>query len=151
MTCRRFSLAAFATLLLLLSSTFANVSYAADYCGDATTRLNAGDDPGPYGLVCPVIRVFNFFLLAVGAALVVTIIYGAIKVSMSLGDPKGLAGAKNTWTFAVVGAAIILFSFVIYIVLCAAIGITPWQPSEMVNKLQEGLAGFIGAAGITGQ
>ena len=69
-------------------------------------------------------RVFNTLVYASGVVLVAMIAYGIIKSSMAAGDPRGLEGAKQTWTYAVYGFFVIVLFFSIFLIITRALGIS---------------------------
>ena len=73
--------------------------------------------PLPSQIFCPLIKVVNLGLILVGAVLIIMIVMGAIKMATALGDPKGLQGANLTWTYAVIGAFIVLASITLISIL----------------------------------
>jgi hypothetical protein len=79
---------------------------------DCTTPLTGGEaSAGPPTLaqvLCPIIRVVNIAILGAGAIFVLMLLYGGVKLTLALGDPKGFEGAKNTITWAVIGFLIII-------------------------------------------
>jgi hypothetical protein len=137
--------------LTVLSLSPVHVAYADDFqstCDTATTDLQNGDAPSPRAVLCPVVRVFNVLILSVGVILIIMIGYGSVKVFMSLGEPKGLAGAKQTWTFAVIGGGIVLFFFVFYTIVANALGLGAYTPMGLVNLIDNGLVSFFVTAQI---
>lgn len=79
--------------------------------------------------LCPLQGAINIGLYFVGAALIIMILYGAIKAITSVGDPKQLEGAKSTWSYAVYGFLIILLSLTIVTIAFALFGsdVTPFN------------------------
>ncbi len=55
----------------------------------------------------------NLFLMIVGAAAVVMIIYGGFKYITSAGDSSGVTSAKNTILYAVLGLIVVLLAYAI--------------------------------------
>jgi hypothetical protein len=53
-------------------------------------------------------NIFNVVVGVAGLVLVVMIAYGVWKSSMAVGDPRGLEGAKQTWTYAVFGFFVVV-------------------------------------------
>ena len=52
-----------------------------------------------------------------GIALFITLLTGGIKYITSGGDPKAVAGAKNTITYAIGGLLLILVSYLILVII----------------------------------
>lgn len=133
--------------VFILLVAYLNISFALD-CSSVDAAIAAGQDPGVLGIVCPAARVFNFFLMAVGVALVVMIGYGTIKIALSQGDPKGLAGSRLTWTHAVQGALVVLFSIAVYIVIANLFGIKAGSPDSLLCRMSKAMDPLVTAAGI---
>jgi hypothetical protein len=108
----------FISLLLMVSCT----SYAQstgngfDCSGYKEAILSPSAPEDILYLFCPLQGAINIGLYFVGAALIILILYGAIKAVTSVGDPKQLEGAKMTWNYA-------LFGFVTIILSVSLIGI----------------------------
>lgn len=132
-------------LFLLVLISFNSAAYAADinYCTDADAASVSGDAPPITAIFCPVIRVFNVLLFSVGVVFVVMIGYGAIKISMSLGEPKGLSGAKQTWTYAFFGGLVILFFYAVYRVIASVFGFPAGDPMNLITRMSNGLQKFL--------
>jgi hypothetical protein len=58
-------------------------------------------------------NVVSAFLILVGAVTLFLIIYSAIKLVQSGGDPKQVQAARSIMTYAIIGAIIVLSSFAI--------------------------------------
>jgi hypothetical protein len=58
-------------------------------------------------------RTFNIVLFAAGAVFLCMVFYSAYKYAMALGDPKGLQGAKDSLTYAILGFVVVLSFFMI--------------------------------------
>lgn len=80
--------------------------------------------PSLHGLKDILSRIVGLFLAASAAALVVMIGYGIIKGSLAAGDPRGLEGAKSTWTYAVYGFLVVMLSILIVTIIRGRLGIT---------------------------
>jgi len=109
----------FLSLLLISSSVFVFPTYAAPVdC--ATTSY---DEPDPRAIVCPIIKMLNVLVLSAGAAFVGMLFFSAYKFAMSQGDPKGVQGAKDTATLALIGFIIVIGFFVITTILKGIFGV----------------------------
>ncbi len=110
------------------------------------------DNPNPTALVCPVIRVFNVLIYAAGGIFICMVIYGGIKLSMSLGDPKGYEGAQLTWFWAVVGLAVVIGFWVILLVLdnIFGLGIGPGGPQGIFQRIVDQFSALLIAIGVNG-
>jgi len=69
-------------------------------------------------------RIVGLFLAASAAALIIMVAYGIIKGSLAAGDPRGLEGAKSTWTYALYGFLIIVLSMVILTLIRKVLGLS---------------------------
>ena len=139
----------FSTLVFVTVLAFnTNNTYAQDACdGDLL-----GDEPPSLDkLLCPAVRVFNVAILLVGAVLVIMIIYGAIKLALSLGDPKGFESAKATWLYAGIGLGIILGFWGLLAIIMNRLNLgTPYDgPMGPFTKAMEGIQALLTALGIT--
>lgn len=73
---------------------FAALKVTASELGIPTGASNLGD--GLYSIV-------NLLFGLIGGLSILALIYGGIQLSMSQGDPGGIAKAKNTILYAIVG------------------------------------------------
>jgi len=81
-------------------------------------------------------RIFNTLVYASGGVLVALIAYGVIKASLATGDPRGLEGAQQTWTYAVYGFFVIVLFFSIFIIVAKIFGITSiTSPSSVLGNI----------------
>ncbi len=74
------------------------------------------------GLACVAGNVIEILFYGAAAVLVIMVAYGIAKGSLSMGDPRGLEGAKSTWTYAVYGFLVIITSFTIFVLIRNAVG-----------------------------
>ena len=89
--------------MVLFATFFSRSLYAAD-----------SSPPSIEGDLVPIIlNIVGLFLAASAAFLIIMIGYGIIKGSLAAGDPRGLEGAKSTWTYAVYGFLVVVLSMVI--------------------------------------
>lgn len=93
----------------------------ASFCDITPTGVASA--PDLVQIVCPILRVYNFLILASGVVLIGMIAIGGIRLSMSLGDPKGFQSASRTWTFTLWGVGLVLGSFLILRILNATLGL----------------------------
>src|SRR3989344_8277583 len=129
-----FGVLIFATVLTFnTNSAYAQVACDGDLLGDEPPSLTQ--------LFCPVVRVFNAAILLVGAILVIMIIYGAIKLALSLGDPKGFESAKATWLYAGIGLGVILGFWGLLTIIMNRLNLgTPYDgPLGPFTKAMEGI------------
>ena len=143
-------------LVVLFVAAMANVSFAqatvSSKCGGPVTPTTL-ENPSPLAIVCPVIRVLNVMVLSVGAVFVFMVLYGAIKLSLSLGDPKGYEGAHQTWVWAVIGLGVIVGFYAILLIMDNIFGLgilTGANPTGIFDNLVGALEGLLSEIGITG-
>ncbi len=76
--------------------------------------------------------------------------FGAIKMSLSLGDPKAYQSSMNTMLFAGVGALIVLGAFTIFFILNKTLGLgLAWTtPEEIYTFFIGELRGLLIGMGI---
>lgn len=122
--------------LEVLVSSFFFVSYAYD-CSSLPSDLE--DAPNIASIVCILGRVFNLAILVVGGILVFMIGYGIWKSSMALGDPKALASAKQTWTYAIIGFFIVVAFFAIFGIILQLLGLPVLTPADLMTRLEENI------------
>jgi hypothetical protein len=67
--------------------------------------------------------IINMLIILGGITAVILVIFGGIKFLMSGGDPVKVEGAKKTVTFALIGLAIIILSFVLIKVISTVTGV----------------------------
>lgn len=78
-------------------------------------------------------RILNIAVGVAGIVLVAMVAYGVWKSSLSVGDPRGLEGAKQTWTYALYGFFIIVGSFAAFLIMTGILGITLSPASLLTN------------------
>jgi len=111
----------FIILLVFFSASPAYAGYCDNYDPDEPTLSN---------FLCPVVRIVNVVVGVAGVLLIALIVFGGIKLSMSFGDPKGLAGATLSWTWMVIGFLIIVGFFVIYMIVVNLFGIDSFSSPD---------------------
>ncbi len=93
-------------------------------------------DPPTFSELQPIlVRIINVFIMCAGLVLVVMIAYGVWKSSLATGDPRGLEGAKSTWTYALYGFFIVVGVFAIIMIIEGIIGISSGASGGLVGKL----------------
>lgn len=98
------------------------------------------EDPDIEGIFGPITKVFNIAVSLVGIALVVMIAYGIWKSSMSLGDPRGLEGAKQTWVYAFYGFAVVILFYAIFTIIASTFGISSLtSPAGLLEQVRDAL------------
>lgn len=108
------------TLLTLFAApvNHTHAAYLEEICADYPS-----DPPDPQQIVCPIARALNVVLLSVGAIFVIIVLVTSIKFAMSQGDFKGVLGAKNSLTWAVVGFLVVAGIFGLVTLLANIFGI----------------------------
>ena len=129
--------------IFLLSCSF--ITYAQPINCD----IHSDDAPTLDQIVCPLARVINIAILAVGSVLVIMVVVGAMKMALALGDPKGLKGALITWQYVAVGGAIVIGVFAILFILTNLFGIN-FSPMNLTNALAEYIRNLLVSFGIGG-
>jgi heme/copper-type cytochrome/quinol oxidase subunit 2 len=88
-------------------------------CGDVST-------PATFDCIFQVIfpNLFNAAIVFVGIVILVMLVIGGMKFISSRGDNKQVEGAKKTITYAIIGAAVLLFSVVIINFIGVITGVT---------------------------
>lgn len=88
-----------------LSFLLANIIFgSSSYCLAAET----GEPPQLSSLFSIAGNILNVAVSVAGIVLVIMIAYGVWKSSMAVGDPRGLEGAKQTWTYAIYGFFVVV-------------------------------------------
>jgi hypothetical protein len=131
-------------LFYIVSLTLLNVpSYAIGWQGTL-------DEPHPTDFLVPLQRIFNLFLMLAGIVLAGVIVYGAIKLSMSFGDPRKLQGARQTLTYAVFGFGIILMFFagVFFLLTALGVDVSFANPNDIFVQMREGIQTFLDDARV---
>lgn len=94
--------------------------------------LGTDDAPSPTAIACIIGRIINIATLVGGMAFVAMVGYGAAKLAMAAGSPKGYEGAKNTWQWALIGAFTIAGVYMILSVVGKLFGFSI-SPTDMVS------------------
>ena len=115
-------------------------TYAAAF-SCATSTINY-DEPDPRAIACPIIKILNVLVLSGGAVFVGMLFFSAFKFAMSQGDPKGVQGAKDTATLAVLGFIIVIGLFVIITFVKNAFGINTAVVNNANGPFDTFITGF---------
>jgi hypothetical protein len=84
----------------------------------------ATPDAPPLTSIVPIIgRILNIAVGVSGVALVAMIAYGVWKSSLATGDPRGLEGAKQTWSYALYGFFIIVGAYAAIVIISSLLGV----------------------------
>jgi hypothetical protein len=92
-------------------------------------------------------KIFNIALISAGGAFVAMVAYGVWKSSLAAGDPRGLEGAKSTWTYALYGFFIVVGVFAILLIIASILGVSPFSPGGLVAKLMGAINELLGVQG----
>jgi hypothetical protein len=105
-------------------------------CSDVSTVVeNPENNPASVlYILCPLQGAIWLGLYFVGAVLIILVLYGGIKALMSTGDARQLEGAKLVWTYAVMGALIILLSIFIVQIAFKLLG-SANNPLDLVGTM----------------
>ncbi len=95
--------------------------------------LGTDDAPVPSAIACVVGRIIQIAITSAGGVFTAMIGYGAIKMAMANGDPKGYEGAKLTWQWAVIGIFVILGCYMIFSVVGRLFGFSVAGGDSMVG------------------
>jgi len=107
------------------------------------------DPPSIAAIICPLLRVVNIALYSSSLVFAIMAAYGGIKMSQSLGDPKGFQGAKDTIFYAFLGFLAVLGSFSIVGIAAGMVGINASSPQGIVNTFYASLVNLLSNFGIT--
>ena len=99
----------------------------------------AGEPPPDItGIVDVAGRVVNIAMMVAGIVLVTMVAYGVWKSSLATGDPRGLEGAKQTWTYALYGFFIVVGAFAAFVIIAGALGISI-NPGSLLNNVKSAI------------
>ena len=119
-----------------------HLASAAVNCADYKNQIeNPQNRDSILYLLCPLQAAINIGLFFVGAVLVILVLYGAIKAVTAVGDPKQLEGAKMTWSYAIFGFIIIVFSITIIIISARLLG-SNTNPLNIADSIDGTFEGF---------
>lgn len=146
----------FITLTTILSLFPLRVAFAAPTVGSVCSQMNNKDyidNPPLVGLVCVLVRVFNYGIAAVGAVFVFYFIFAMYKYATSWGDPKGMQAAQGTITNAIKGLVIVIGTITIFTIGGNLLGLKGEYTSftqniNPFNMLMNAICSFLGVAGI---
>lgn len=138
----------FVNLLCFLSSVIVfsgarSLTYTIDAATLAIGGTNNPSNPATVGSlenpelsqIIPIIgRIFSIALWVAGIIFVAVVGYGVWKSAMAAGNPQGLEGAKNTWTYAVYGLAIVVGAGTLLTIIGGIFGIN-LNPASLFGDL----------------
>lgn len=116
-------------LLIILTGAFYPLPVRAAAAGCVTKILDsngktiANDVPSLGCLADTITSAINAAFVLLGAAVLLFLIYGAIRFVVSGGDQKAVQGARNTMTYAIIAAVLILGSYIIINAVTKALGL----------------------------
>ena len=125
------SLSIFLTLQILFTGFF--ICFAAGGNEDA---------PPLTDIVSIMGRILNIAIGIAGIVLVIMIAYGIWKSSLATGDPRGLEGAKQTWTHALYGFFIVIGAFTLVVIISGILGIS-LLPSAFLKNFSDALTALL--------
>lgn len=142
------------SLLLILSPL--RVVFAAPTVGSVCAQMNNKDyidNPPLIGLVCVLVRIFNYGIAAVGAIFIYYFVFAMYKYATSWGDPKGIQAAQGTITNAIKGLIIVIGTITVFTILGNLLGLKGEYTSftqniNPFNMLMNAVCSFLGVAGI---
>ena len=88
-------------------------------------------------------RIFNIVVLSAVGVFVAVAAYGIWKSSLSVGDPRGLDGAKQTWTYALYGFAVVVLFWAIFKIAQEFLGIPAITPKDLLDRVFEALQSLV--------
>lgn len=110
-------------MLEIINNLIIKNAYAAKECGE-TKGWNCSTDVAQIGSIE---NIFSSIISAAGIlfgfGFFLMIIWGGIKFLTSGGDPKAVASAKATLTWAIIGLAILALSYTILVIITAFTGV----------------------------
>jgi energy-coupling factor transporter transmembrane protein EcfT len=119
-------------------------------CSGVGGSGEAYDTPAVATIICSGIRVLNFGFFLVAGVFVVMFLFGMYKYATAWGDPKGIQGAQQTVTSAVIGALICFGGATIMLVTGNIVGLDSsfTEGVNPFNKLLVGLCKFLAVADL---
>lgn len=123
------------------------ITFAYD-CAGFDADIVSGEAPSPLAISCVIGRIINVVVLVAGLGLVYMILWGAFKLSMSQGDPKGYVGAQNTWFYAIIGFLIVVGFFALYTIMAQILGLPVPSTDGLQQRIEDAVSNLMGAAGL---
>ena len=125
----------------------ASPAYAVD-CDLSSVPADAA--PSPDKIFCPLIKVINVGIALGGVVFLIFILIGAIKLAVSLGDPKGFQGASDTWTYAVIGVFVVFGAFMLVGIVDRMFGLGIGDSLNLVDQATSAWSRFLrNSLGVT--
>ncbi len=93
-------------------------------------------------------KALNILVFSAGAIFIAYLIFGAYKFATAQGDPKGIAGAKQSLTYAVIGLCIVIGVFAINSIVVGILGLGSSNPElkspgGIFGSLKTGINGIV--------
>ena len=118
-------------LYLLLAFNFV-FTFAAG-CG-----LSGTEDPALTEFACILEKIITIAIIVAGLIFIAMVSYGGVKLALSLGDPKGYAGAISAWQYALIGIFIIILIGGVLSIVGKLIGVSI-VPTDLISELRGAL------------
>ncbi len=100
-----------------------------------------------------ILKIFGIILAVSGGVFVIMVAYGIIKSSLATGDPRGIEGAKSTWSYAIYGFMVIIISWVLVIFIRNLLGMSTegLSPSGFLNSVLDGINSLVDVSKTSGR
>lgn len=115
----------------------------------ACAGIGQGNTPaGITGIICVLARVINVLLWASVSIFSVMVAITAYKYATSIGDPKGIAGANLTLTYATLGLLGVIGVFTIITLILNTLGLKTGfgGPTQFVQAILDNVCGLFSDA-----
>jgi len=100
---------------------------------------SASEEPPQLETIVPIVgRILRIAVGVSGVALVAMIAYGVWKSSLATGDPRGLEGAKQTWSYALYGFFIIVGAYAAIVIISSLLGVGV-SPGGFLGKVSSAI------------
>ncbi len=108
------------------------------------------DTPPVATIVCSGIRILNYGFFLVGGVFVIMFSFGMYKYATAWGDPKGIQGAQQTVTNAILGAFLCFGAATILLITGNVVGLNQGFTDGInpFNKLLVGLCSLLAVADL---
>lgn len=101
--------------------------------------MTGGDEPPALTSIVSIAgKILNIAMAMAGIVLVIMIAYGVVKSSLATGDPRGLEGAKQTWSYAIYGFFIVVGAFALIVIISHILGVS-LAPSSFLGNISSAL------------
>jgi len=114
--------------------------------------LATDDPPSLAQIVIPIIRIMNVLVISGGAIFVLMLIVTSYKFAMAQGDPKGMQGARQSFTYTVLGGIAVVFTYAILEIMVGSFGLSAGfgSASTIFGSIRAGICGILDIARIAG-